>query len=147
VAVDADERAVTLVTTHDESDACPEGRGGSSVHALRVPRREAAKATSIVLSPSACARDVGPFWTNTLGKSLIVGWTERASRKDKTVAPIVGLAYRVLEEGAALVHVAKPADALADAGCDASRCYAVALVREPGGDGMSPEAIRLVAYP
>jgi hypothetical protein len=82
-----------------------------------------------------------------LGKSLVVGWTERASRKDKTVAPIVGFAYQVLGEGAKLVHVPIAADAIADAGCDAARCYAVALVREPGRDGMSPEAMRVVAYP
>jgi hypothetical protein len=147
VAVDADDRSVALVTTHDESDACPDGRGGSSVHLLRIPRREPAKSTSVVLSPAACARDVGPFWSNMLGKSLVVGWTERASRKDKTVAPIVGLAYRVLEEGAKVVHVPSAADAIADAGCDEARCYAVILAREPGRDGMSPEAIRLVAYP
>ena len=39
------------------------------------------------------------------------------------------------------------ADAIADAGCDASACYAVALVREAGGDGMAPEALRLIRYP
>jgi hypothetical protein len=146
VAVDADDRAVALVTTHDESEHCPEGRGGTSVHVLRAPRGEG-KASTALLSPAACSRDVGPFWMNPLGKTLVVAWPERESRKDKTTAPIVGLAYRSLEDGAALARVVLPADAMADAGCDASRCYALALVREPGTDGMSPEAIKLVAYP
>jgi hypothetical protein len=147
VAIDADARTLALVTTHDESDACPDGRGGASVHALRIARQDAKKATSLLLSPSACARDVGPFWTNVLGASLVVAWTERASHAEKTAAPISGLAYRALEEGASLARIALSADALADAGCDATRCYAVALARDPGADGSKPESIRVVSYP
>ncbi len=146
VAIDADARTISLVTTHDESDACPDGRGGSSVHALRIARQDAGKTTSLLLSPSACSRDVGPFWTNRLGASLVVAWTERVSAA-KHAAPVAGLAYRALEEGAMLAHIALSADALTDAGCDATRCYAVALTREPGADGMKPEAIRVVSYP
>jgi hypothetical protein len=146
VAIDADARSVFLVTTHDESDACPDGRGGSSVHALRIARQDAGKATSLLLAPSACSRDVGPFWTNRLGASLVVAWTERVSG-EKHAAPVSGLAFRALEEGASLAHIALSADALADAGCDATRCYAVALTRDPGADGMKPEAIRVISYP
>jgi hypothetical protein len=148
VGVDADARQVVLVTTHDESDACPNGRGGSSVHALRIPRQTAgAGATSLLIAPSACGRDVGPFWTNTLGRGVMVAWAERASRREKTSAPITGLAYRALEEGATTARVGQAADALTDAGCDDTRCYAVALVREPGSDGMKPEAMKILAYP
>lgn len=147
VAIDADTRSVVLVTTHDESDACPDGHGGTSVHALRIARQDVGKTTSSLLSPSACARDVGPFWTNLLGTSLVVAWTERDAHAAKGAAPISGLAYRALEEGGTLARLALSADALADAGCDATRCYAVALAREPGADGMKPEAIRVVSYP
>jgi hypothetical protein len=150
VAVDADARQIALVTTHDESDACPNGRGGSSVHVLRIPRQHegtAGAATSLRIAPSACGRDVGPFWTNTLGRSLVVAWAERASRPDKTSAPITGLAYRALEEGASTARVSQAADAIADAGCDDARCYAVALVRETGADGSKPEAMKILAYP
>ena len=146
VGVDADPRQVVLVTTHDESDACPSGRGGASVHALRIPR-QGGSATSLAIAPSACGRDVGPFWTNTLGRALLVAWAERASRPEKTSPPITGLAYRLLQEGATTVRVAQAADGIADAGCDETRCYAVALVREPGGDGMKPGAMKLLAYP
>jgi hypothetical protein len=147
VGVDADPRQVVLVTTHDESDSCPNGRGGASIHALRIPRQGGGSATSLAITPSACGRDVGPFWTNTRGRALLVAWAERASRPEKTSPPITGLAYRLLQEGAATARVAQAADGIADAGCDESRCYAVALVREPGGDGMKPGAMKVLAYP
>ena len=147
VGVDADPRQVVLVTTHDESEACPNGRGGASVHALRIPRQGGGSATSLRITPSACGRDVGPFWTNTVGRSLLVAWAERASRPEKTSPPITGLAYRSLEEGAATARVAQAADGIADAGCDETRCYALALVRDPASDGMKPEAMKILAYP
>jgi hypothetical protein len=147
VGVDADPRQVALVTTHDESDACPNGRGGASVHVLRVPRQGGGSATSLRIAPSACGRDVGPFWTNTLGRSLLVSWAERASRPEKTSPPITGLAFRALDEGATTVRIAQAADALADAGCNETHCYAVALVRETGADGMKPDAMKILAYP
>jgi hypothetical protein len=146
VAVDADERGVVIVTTHDETEACPEGRGGDSVHALRIPRT-GGSAASLELAKGACSRDVGPFWSSPMAGSVVVGWVERASRPSKTSAPIAGLAYRRIGEGGATARIAQPADAIADAGCDAERCYAVALVRESGSDGMKPEAIRVIAYP
>jgi hypothetical protein len=148
VGIDADAHQVVLVTTHDASDECPHGRGGASVHALRIARTAGGgSATSLEIAPSACDRDVGPFWTDILGGSLAVAWAERASRGEKTSAPITGLAFRLLAEGATTGRVPQIADAIADAGCDAARCYAVALVREPGGDGMKPEAMKILAYP
>jgi hypothetical protein len=151
VGVDADPQEVVLVTSHDESDGCPNGRGGSSVHALRIPRPTggvgAAKATSLLLAPSACGRDVGPFWTNPLGPSLVVGWAERASRPEKTSPPITGLAYRTIQDASTTLRLPQAADAITDAGCDEARCYAVALVRAPGSDGMKPEAMKVLTYP
>jgi hypothetical protein len=147
VAVDADAQQVVLVTTHDATDQCPNGRGGASVHALRLARSGGAAAASLPLAPSACETDVGPFWTNTLGTSLVVGWAERASRADKTSAPITGIAFRRFQEGSTTGRLAQSADAVADAGCDGARCYAVALVRTAGSDGMKPEEIRVLTYP
>jgi hypothetical protein len=147
VAVDADAHEVVLVTTHDATDQCPNGRGGASVHALRIARGGAAAATSLSVAPSACETDVGPFWTNTLGSSLVVGWAERASRADKRSAPLTGIAFRRFQEGAATGRVTQAADAVGDAGCDETRCYAVALVRSAGGDGMAPEEIKVLTYP
>ncbi|HEY2517542.1 MAG TPA: hypothetical protein VGI39_42000, partial [Polyangiaceae bacterium] len=147
VALDATAHDVIVVTTHDESDKCPEGRGGDSVHALRIPRAGGA-ASALEISKGECSRDVGPFWSNVLGGALVAGWVERGSKPGRTNAPITGFAYRVFgAEGAGTKRVAQPADFVADAGCDSSRCYAVALVREPGADGMKPEAMKILAYP
>ena len=146
VGIDADARQVVVVTTHDESDACPNGRGGSSVNALKIPRA-GGSATSLRLAPAGCGKDVGPFWTNSFGRSVVVAWPERSSRPAKTSAPVTGLAYRTLEEGGATGRIALLADAIADAGCDERRCYAVALVRKPGDDGSKPEATSVLAYP
>jgi hypothetical protein len=147
VAVDADEDEVLLATTHDATDQCPNGRGGSSVHALRIARKGSRGATTTAIAPAACDKDVGPFWTNTLGGALVLGWAERASRRDKTSAPIAGIGFRATTDGAKTGRVAQAADAVADAACDAQRCYAVALVRPPGSDGMQPEAMKVLAYP
>jgi hypothetical protein len=146
VAVDADARQVVLLTTHDESDACPDGRGGASVRALRVSR-QGGPSTTLKVAPSACGADVGPFWSNVLGKSVVVGWAERAPQPEKKAAPVTGLAFRVLDEGTTTGRVVCAADAIADAECDDARCYALALVRPPGGDGMKPEALQILTYP
>jgi hypothetical protein len=151
VAVDADEAHVFVVHTHDESERCKDDRGGASVHALRIGRHGEPE-TSLVLAPGECGKDAGPFWTGSPRGTLTVAWAERTPRVSPTTPPIAGLAYRVLEEAPAggapaIGHISAPADALADAGCDGLRCYALALVREPGSDGMSPEAVRLLTYP
>jgi hypothetical protein len=149
VAIDATSRAVTLVTTHDESDACPEGRGGSSVLALRIPRAGVSGgASSRELAKATCGADVGPFWTEpTFEDGLAVGWAERPSRKDKSAAPIAAVSYRLLGDTTKAGRIVQSADAVSDAGCDHHRCYVVALARPAGADGMTPEAIRVLAYP
>jgi hypothetical protein len=65
---------------------------------------------------------------------------------------VSGLAYRTLDQApgppqSRLQHVELAADELVSAGCDRAHCYAAALVRPPGGDGMQPESIRVIAYP
>ena len=86
------------------------------MHALRIPRGGGGGATSLQVAPSACDRDVGPFWTNLLRGSLAVAWVERASRPEKTSAPITGLAFRLLAEGATTGRIPQIADAIVDGG-------------------------------
>ena len=82
------------------------------------------------------------------GALTVASGPERGvASSDKASAPITGLAYRTLEDGSATQRLAQPAEAVVDAGCDETRCYAVALAREPGGDGMKPEAMKVLAYP
>ena len=47
---------------------------------------------------------------------------------------------------AELVRTEQPSDALVDAGCDGTRCYAVALARRPGMDAMVPGYARVIRY-
>jgi hypothetical protein len=172
-AVDADAHATYVVWTHDDEEACGDsGASASSVHVRVLPRApgnvsalgdaapapvpaRAAAAVStesdVQLAPTDCSRDVGPFWTASLGDDLIIAWAERTSRQDKTTAPIAALSYRRMR-GAEIVAQGKVeahADALVSAGCDpkAGHCYAAALTRAAGTDVMAPEAARVLQYP
>ena len=101
------------------------------------------------LAPGACGREVGPFFTGAMGDAISVGWVERVPVAGKPRAPIAGLAHRrVPAQGlpGELVHVEQLADALADAGCDATHCYAVALARRAGMDAMVPGFARVIRY-
>ena len=160
VGADGDLRSAIVVYTREESESCAgdppsgvsatqySGVGASSVHAVRIDR--ATNAESVLdIAPAECNRDVGPFWTGGAGNKLVVAWAERVPKRDDTSAPIAGLAYRLLD-GATLLpitRIARPADAIVDAGCDKEHCYVVALVRAPGTDEMLPEVAQVIRYP
>jgi hypothetical protein len=85
-------------------------------------------------------------------------WAERVARADKPAsalggarggAPIAGFAFRRVDASGTgpLERRVQLADSLADAGCDGRTCRVAVLVREPGSDGMAPEAIRIFMYP
>ena len=152
VAVDGDAKATYVITTRESSSACgsaPSGSAAMSVQAMRIDRATFAEAVSEVAA-AECGKELGPFWTGSAAGRFVVAWAERAGKREATSAPVVGLAYRVLDgEGGAgaVVRIARPADALVDAGCDKDHCYAVALAREPGTTNMVPEAAQVIAYP
>ena len=67
----------------------------------------------------------------------------------KAKAPIVALAHAFIPpNGAAQTakRIEVAADALVDAGCDAECCYAAALERKVGTDGMVPGPIKVLRY-
>jgi hypothetical protein len=82
------------------------------------------------------------------------------SGREASPAPIAGFSYAAVSDaavdGAGSVpdggkgplakHVDLTADEIVSAGCDKDRCYAAALIRPPGQDGMEPEAIRVLSY-
>ncbi len=163
VAVDADARSVVVVFTHEQGDACA-GASALAVKAVRASRvaADGSPEAVIELAPPVCDRDPGPFWTGALEGSFVVAWAERGHRPRKTepeaggglgAAPVTGLAYRTLPNdpaGAApssVQRVEMAADDLVSAGCDKAHCYAVALDRPAGSDGMQPETARVVAFP
>lgn len=153
VAVDASTKVLTVIFTEEVADACAKTGGASTgasvrVKALRMDRATAEESV-VELASGACGREVGPFFTGVVGDAVSVAWVERIPVAGKARAPIAGLAHRTVTPSGALpelVRVEQAADALVDAGCDSSRCYAVALARKAGMDAMVPGLARVLRY-
>jgi hypothetical protein len=147
VAVDGDSDATTVIFTRDDAEPC-DGPGAPSVHALRLPSK-APSEQSFDVAPAVCDRELGPFWTGTVGAGFVVAWVERVSVRRQGEAPIVGLAYRTITSAGLgeLRHLRRTSDEMVDAGCDKDRCYAAALARPAEAADRQPEAVEIVAYP
>jgi hypothetical protein len=153
VAVDASPRVLSVIFTEEDADACSKSgqtvTGASiRVKALRVDRATFEESV-VELAPGACGRELGPFFTGSLGDSVSVAWVERVPAAGKARAPIAGLVHRTVPPAGApgeLARIEQPADALVDAGCDGKRCYAVALARRPKMDAMVPGLARVIRY-
>lgn len=149
VAVDASPRVLVVVHTQEVEGACNGAAGpATKVVALRVDRATGAE-NAIDLAPPSCGREIGPFYTSTVGDAVNVSWVERVPTAGRARPPIAALAHvSVPHEGAPrpLLRVDLEADALADAGCDASGCVAAALLRQEGMDAMVPGPIRVIRY-
>ncbi len=149
VAVDGDATASFAVYTHDADEACPGiGSTALAVRAIRIDGKTSAE-TVVDLAAADCEHAPGPFWIAASSPGgATVGWVERGTKLAKTAAPITGVALRTWSaSGPVKKHVDLAADAVADAGCDASGCSFAALMRPEGGDGMSPEAVKVFPYP
>lgn len=152
VAVDATTKEVVIVYTQDVSSSCPAGESNETVvstrvQALRVDRTSFEEST-VELSPGRCGAEVGPFFTGAVGDDVSVAWVERGSGLGKARAPIVGLAHSSvsLAGAPALARIEQVADALVDAGCDGTHCYAAALVRRDDNDPMTPGYARVLRW-
>lgn len=148
VAVDASAKPLVIVYTEDASDACGDKGSSTKVKALRVDRA-GGEETTIDLSPGQCGREVGPFFTGAVGDAVSVAWVERVPALGQARAPIVALAHALVPAAGAAgpaQRIDVAADALVDAGCDAERCYAAALERKAGTDGMVPGPVRVLRY-
>lgn len=148
VAVDASDRVIVVVHTQDVSASCAPSDGSSpvstKVSVLRVDRQTFDEST-VEISPGRCGDEVGPFYTGAVGERVSVAWTERRGGPGRARAPIVGLAHALLgPQGVPLfARIEQPADALADAGCDANGCYAAALVP---AEGAGDATVRVLRY-
>jgi hypothetical protein len=152
VAIDGQPQRSLFVFTRDSDSACPTPEsGGQRVRALDVDRATGADRL-VELAPPDCQGQRGPFWIPAglaEARGPIVAWVERGpGTGDRKVPPISGLTYRVLgPQGVRSGRLSIAADALVDGDCDDAACFAAALLREPGGDGMSPGPIAVVTYP
>lgn len=153
VAVDASPRVVAVIFTEDVGQSCPaDSKGASSaatrVKALRVDRTTFEE-SAVELAPGTCGREVGPFFTASKGEGVSVAWVERVPTLGKSRAPIAALVHRIVAPSGALGELGRfeqPADALVDAGCDKTSCYAVALARRASNDPMVPGIARVIRY-
>lgn len=140
VAVDASPQIVVIVYTQDASEAAKDAdttdtTSCTKVAALRVDRNSM-EASTIELSSGRCGYEVGPFFTSAVGEDVSVAWTERTGGAGRARAPIAALAHSLVGKAGipGVKRIDQPADALVDAGCEGSSCYAVALVRRDGAD-------------
>jgi hypothetical protein len=152
VSGDADANDIYVLYTEDTKDnSCPGGGSPAKLTAVHAPRA-GGDGHNHVLATLACDSDDGPFFTGFSHSSnlsnFVVAWPERRG-PNSGAPPISGLAYATLaaDKVADVKRIAVDADALVDAGCDEDACYAAALVRVSGTDGMVPGPARIVRYP
>ena len=118
-----------------------------SVRALRVDRKTGEE-TAVALAPADCESAPGPFWIAAAPGASVVAWTHRKTKPAPNAAPIDGLVYRVVAGDRPISGgVDVQAEALVDAGCDETGCFAAALFRGPDADGSRPEPILGIRYP
>lgn len=144
--VDADAHSALVVFTRDM--AVGDAAANTAVEAL-VWDCAAGHDATYELAKADSTRDRAPFWSGAVDGGIVVGWAERAAGPTTGQAPVLGMSYvLVASAGAGEVHhVDRSADDMVDAGCDPSHCYAVALVRQRGEDGGSPETVDVIRYP
>lgn len=142
VAVDATEGVVAVAYTSDATDACKGAGHATKIAALRIAQEDE---RTQELASGTCGHEVGPFFTSAMGDGVMVAWVERASTEKGAKPPIVGLSYARVPSETPAKTVEQAADALVDAGCDATKCYAVALTRRE--DPMLPGNARVLTYP
>ncbi len=152
VAVDASPRFVVIVYTQDVTEAAGgegtmETTASTKISALRIDRQTHEEST-IELSPGRAGYEVGPFFTSAVGDDVSIAWPERTGGVGRARAPIASLSHiRVPKSGtAATKRIEVSADALVDAGCDLSSCFAVALVRSDRADGGTAGTAKVLRY-
>jgi len=148
VAVDADAASLFVLATRDDGEPCADGDHRTRLRLLRASRKGAGELEAVI-APFDCGVSAGPYWTGFLGGHLVAAWPERAPRDGGSSAPVTGLAFVTLDgdRPSDVTRLPIAADAMVDAGCDAAACYAVALTRPEGTDGMAPGAARVLRYP
>lgn len=145
VAVDGDARAVWVLVTRDATSRCS---GAEAAVDVVVHRLAEAGEKELAVAKGECGRDLGPYWAGLVGEGAVLGWAERVPKKAPTDAPIGALGWARVSGDAVDAHQSPiSADGLVFAGCAQEKCYAVALERAPGTDGMKPGAARVIAFP
>jgi hypothetical protein len=158
-AVEADKGkiGVLLVRTIAKVKGCPAGETTDA--ALEVALVDAATG-KLVRAPESletwkCGAEPGPFFAGWAGGKLVVAWPRGADAACvRAGVKRGGIGYAEVDPASGRARagrVGRPAETIAPAGCDGTKCYAVALTRgaEPCGAVDAPDAGRLevIAYP
>ena len=150
--LDADASDLYVIYTEETHEgSCVGGGSPSKLAAMHVPRA-GGDAHLHTLGTLGCDSDDGPFFTGFLHKNgssrFVVAWPERRAPHSGE-APISALAYVTIEADkvADVERLTLDADAVTEAGCDDEACYAAALMRVEGTDGMVPGPAKILRYP
>ena len=150
--LDADASDLYVIYTEETHEgSCIGGGSPSRLSAMHVPRA-GGDAHAHALGMLTCDSDDGPFFTGFLHKNgaarFVVAWPERRPPHSGE-APLSALAYVTLEADkvSEVERITIDADAVTEAGCDDSACYAAALMRVEGTDGMVPGPAKILRYP
>ncbi|MGH7282896.1 MAG: hypothetical protein ACRELY_15335 [Polyangiaceae bacterium] len=150
--LDADARDLYVIYTEETHEgSCVGGGSPSKLSAMHVPRA-GGDAHLHAFSTLTCDSDDGPFFTGFLRKNgtsrFVVAWPERRA-PGSGEAPISALAYVTLDADKVsdVERLTLNADAITEAGCDDDACYAAALMRVEGTDGMVPGPAKILRYP
>jgi hypothetical protein len=102
-----------------------------------------------------CGAEPGPFFSGWAAGKFVIGWPRGADAAcARARVRWGGLGFAVVDPGGARVrvgHAGSPSDTIAEAGCEAEKCYAVGLTRgsDPCGPPDGPEAgkVEIITYP
>jgi hypothetical protein len=158
-AVEAEKGKIGLlfVRTIAKAKGCPPGESTDAVAEVALVDAETGKLARAPesLETWRCGAEPGPFFSGWAGGKLVVAWPRGADAAcTRAGVKRGGIGYAEVDpaSGRARVgRVARAAETIVPAGCDANRCYAVALTRgaDPCGPSDGPESGRLevIAYP
>jgi hypothetical protein len=99
-----------------------------------------------------CGAEPGPFFSGWAAGKFVVGWPRGADAACvRAGVRRGGLGFAAIEPGPTRARVGRAggaSEAIVEAGCDASKCYAVALTRgsDPCGPGDGGH-VEVIAYP
>ena len=147
LTVDGDAAFAYVVLSRQSTGRCDGGAPGADLRVVRARRSRAPKTATDadeLAGSLPCGVDLGAAFTGSIGEAFVVMWSELALH-DGAAPPIAGFAYRVMGTSEAR-RISQPADALTLAGCDAKRCYAVAMVRSDA-DAMAAGVAKIIAFP
>jgi hypothetical protein len=154
---DSDKIGLLMLRTVPSLKGCRNGDANDTVAEVAIFDGESGR---LVRSPERvetwrCGAEPGPFFSGWTAGKFVIGWPRGADAAcARARVRWGGLGFAVVDPGGAHVrvgHAGPSGDSIAEAGCDADKCYAVALTRgsDPCGPADGPDVgkLEIIAYP